>query len=105
MADYSAAKKRYLFASYLACVTFTGLLSPVDKSAEISGFWGPFWKLSNALGPLSFGWIAYRSQSLRTALLGTLVFFLAGFLGMFLVDEKRGREQSLQEETTAPRLD
>ncbi|MCZ6490895.1 MAG: MFS transporter [Acidobacteria bacterium] len=72
-----------------------GMLSPVEKSAEFFGFWGLFWKLSNAIGPLIFGWIAYRSESLRSALLGVLPFFVAGFLGMFLVDEKRGREQAL----------
>ncbi|MEE8177981.1 MAG: MFS transporter, partial [Acidobacteriota bacterium] len=72
-----------------------GMLSPVEKSAEFFGFWGLFWKLSNAIGPLGFGWVAYRSESLRLALLGVIVLFVAGFLGMFLVDEKRGREQAL----------
>ena len=81
-----------------------GMLSPVEKSAEFFGFWGLFWKLSNAIGPLLFGWIAYRSGSLRSALLGVLVFFVAGFCGMFLVDEKRGREQALLDHPEDSRL-
>ena len=82
-----------------------GMLSPLEKSAELFGFWGLFWKLSSALGPLAFGWIAYRSGSLRTALLGVLVCFVVGFLGMFLVDEKRGRQQLLAGQTAGSPLD
>ena len=69
-----------------------GLFSPVDKSGEFFGLWGLAGKGAYALGPLLFGWISSASGSQRTAALVNGVFFVAGLLGLFLVDERRGRE-------------
>jgi UMF1 family MFS transporter len=69
-----------------------GLFSPVDKSGEFFGLWGLAGKGAYALGPLIFGWISSASGSQRTAALVNGGFFLAGLLGLFLVDERRGRE-------------
>jgi UMF1 family MFS transporter len=68
-----------------------GLFSPVDKSGEFFGLWGLAGKASYAVGPALFGWISTLSGSQRTAVWVNGVFFVAGFLGLFLVDERRGR--------------
>ena len=68
-----------------------GLFSPVDKSGEFFGLWGLAGKGAYAVGPLLFGWISSASGSQRTAALANGIFFLLGFVGLFLVDERRGR--------------
>jgi UMF1 family MFS transporter len=68
-----------------------GLFSPVDKSGEFFGLWGLAGKGAYAVGPLLFGWISSASGSQRTAALANGVFFVLGFLGLFLIDERRGR--------------
>ncbi len=68
-----------------------GLFSPVDKSGEFFGLWGLAGKAAYALGPLLFGFISSTVGSQRTAVWVNGIFFLLGFLGLFLVDERRGR--------------
>ena len=67
-----------------------GAFSPVTKSGEFFGLWGLAGKAAYACGPLAFGWVSSVSGSQRTAALVNSAFFLAGFLGMFLVDERAG---------------
>jgi UMF1 family MFS transporter len=67
-----------------------GAFSPVSKSGEFFGLWGLAGKGAYALGPLIFGWISSATGSQRTAAAANGVFFLAGLLGLFLVDERRG---------------
>jgi UMF1 family MFS transporter len=69
-----------------------GTLSPASRSAEVFGFWGLFWKASSAVGPLLFGALETATGDLRLAILSTAAVFLAGLLGMFVVDERAGRE-------------
>jgi UMF1 family MFS transporter len=71
-----------------------GLFSPLAKTGEFFGFWGLFGKAAYMVGPLIFGEIASRTGSQRTAMLSTAVFFLAGFAGMFLIDERRGHAEA-----------
>ena len=47
------------------------------------------------VGPLVFGIVSSVSGSQRLAILTTVVFFIAGFAGMFFVDEKRGQEAAV----------
>lgn len=68
-----------------------GLFSPVDKSGEFFGLWGLAGKAAYALGGLLFGWVASGSGSQRAAVWVNGIFFVAGFLLLFLVDERRGR--------------
>ncbi len=71
-----------------------GAFSPVTKSGEFFGLWGLAGKAAYAVGPLVFGWISSATGSQRAAALANGVFFVLGFLGMFLVDERaraRGR--------------
>ncbi|MFZ9932294.1 MAG: MFS transporter [Chthoniobacterales bacterium] len=53
------------------------LLSPRERAAEFFGFWGVFGKLAAIVGPLAMGLLA-DSVGLRSSILVTLVFFLAG---------------------------
>jgi UMF1 family MFS transporter len=71
-----------------------GELSPPSRSAEFFGFWGLFWKLSEAIGPLVFGIIsamaATECEGRRMGILFTTLFFLVGFIGMFFIDHEKG---------------
>lgn len=67
-----------------------GAFSPVTKSGEFFGLWGLAGKAAYACGPLVFGWVSSITGSQRTAALVNTAFFLAGLLGMFLVDERAG---------------
>jgi UMF1 family MFS transporter len=73
------------------------LLSPETRSAEFFGFWGLFWKLSNALGPLAFGMMATWWDQ-RTAALGNGMFFVLGLIGLMFVDVDEGRKAALAAE-------
>ncbi|MDH4127580.1 MAG: MFS transporter [Spirochaetota bacterium] len=78
-----------------------GLFSPKPKLAEFYGFWGFFGKLSSILGPITFGLLSNFNSSkynlksdLKFALLSALVFFIIGFVILFLVNEKEGIRQA-----------
>ena len=79
-----------LGSSQSAARALVGMFSPVEKSGEFFGFWGLFWKLSTAIGPLVFGVLSTYTGSQRTAILSTGAFFLFGIVGMFAVNEKEG---------------
>jgi UMF1 family MFS transporter len=66
-----------------------GLFSPPERAGEFLGFWGSFGKLSAVVGPLAFGLFS-DGMSARTAVGATAGWFVLGFLGMFLVDEREG---------------
>lgn len=70
-----------------------GLFSPPGRSGEFFGLWGLAVKLATAIGPLTFGLVAYlTSNNYRLALLSTVVFFAGGLIMLLTVDEKRGKE-------------
>ncbi len=71
-----------------------GLFSPVEKSGEFFGFWGLAGKGAYMLGPPIFGAISSATGSQRTAMLSTALFFVAGFIGMFFIDERRGHAEA-----------
>lgn len=83
-----------------------GVFSPPSRSAEFFGFWALFWKMSSSIGPLTFGaasWIAEThgaAEPQRLAILVTAVYFVAGFIGMFFIDEQAGRQAALEAERT-----
>ncbi len=68
-----------------------GAFSPVAKSGEFFGLWGLAGKAAYACGPLIFGWVSSLSGSQRAAVWVNGAFFVAGLLGLFAVDEARGR--------------
>jgi UMF1 family MFS transporter len=79
-----------LGSSQSAARALVGLFSPIEKSGEFFGFWGLFWKLSTAIGPLVFGLLSSATGSQRTAVLVTGLFFVAGMIGLFFIDEQKG---------------
>lgn len=81
-----------LGSSQSAARALVGLFSPVEKTAEFFGFWGMFWKLSTAIGPLVFGILSSGTGSQRTAILVTGLFFMVGMIGLSWIDEKKGIE-------------
>ena len=81
-----------LGSSQSAARALVGLFSPIEKSAEFFGFWGLFWKLSTAIGPLVFGLLSSGTGNQRIAILATGLFFLIGMLGLRFIDEKAGIE-------------
>jgi len=69
------------------------LFAPQGRSAEFFGLWGLSIKLAAILGPMSYGLIAWLSHGdHRQAIFSTLMFFVAGLIILFTVNEKRGRE-------------
>ncbi len=81
-----------------------GLFAPVEKSAELFGFWGLAGKAAYMIGPLVFGQIASRTGSQRTAMLSTALFFVAGLIGMAFVDERRGHAEAVAWGSADPSL-
>jgi MFS transporter, UMF1 family len=71
------------------------LFVPEGRSAEFFGFFNISGKFSAILGPLVFGWATYAFDSHRAGLLSTLVFFVAGFALLFLVDVERGKKAAV----------
>jgi MFS transporter, UMF1 family len=71
-----------------------GLFSPPEKSGEFFGFWGLAGKGAYMVGPFLFGLISTASGSQRVAMLSTIVFFVAGLIGMAFVNERRGHEEA-----------
>jgi UMF1 family MFS transporter len=72
------------------------LFSPDGRSAEFFGLWGLSIKLAAIIGPMSYGLIAWYSEGdHRQAIFSTLMFFVAGLIVLFTVNEKRGREAAV----------
>ncbi len=68
-----------------------GLFSPPEKSGEFFGFWGMAAKTAYAMGALLFGVISSSTGSQRIAMVSMGVLFTIGLVGMFSIDEGRGR--------------
>ncbi|MEO7741574.1 MAG: MFS transporter [Usitatibacter sp.] len=69
-------------------------LSPAGRSAEFFGLWGVATRLAAILGPLTYGAVTWvTGGNHRLAILLTALFFVAALLVLFLVDERRGRQQ------------
>ncbi len=69
-----------------------GQFSPPGRSGEFLGLWGMAHKLATCVGAVTFGAVAQMTgNNYRVALLSCGVFFIAGLLLLWRVDEKRGR--------------
>ncbi len=91
-----------LGASQSAGRALVGCLAPRSRSGEFFGLWGLAVKLSAIIGPVSYGLIAHLTDGdHRSALLSTLVFFIAGLLLLLRVDEARGRAAARAAEKTS----
>ena len=82
-----------LGASQSAGRTLIGLFSPENRHGEFYGLWGLAIKLSAIIGPMSYGFITFVTQgNHKIALLSTTLFFIAGLILLYRVNETRGKE-------------
>lgn len=79
---------------------FFGVLTPLHKSAEFFGLWGSAYKFAAVIGPPLFG-LTSEWMGSRAALLLVAGFFSAGMLGLWFVDEGRGRRDARRAERDA----
>jgi UMF1 family MFS transporter len=68
-----------------------GSMIPPGASAEFYGFYSVFEKFSAILGPFAFGLSGILFGSLRAAILSLILFFVVGFVLLFLVDVEKAR--------------
>ncbi|TVQ61009.1 MAG: MFS transporter [Phycisphaerales bacterium] len=67
-----------------------GLLTPRHKTAEFFGLWGLAYKSAAVVGPVLFGAVSASPLGMRWALVMVSGFFVTGFVGLFIVDEREG---------------
>jgi UMF1 family MFS transporter len=85
-----------LGSSQSAGRALVGQFSPPERSAEFFGLWGLAGKLAAVVGPLVYGLVTFLTHgNHRQALLSTTVFFIAGLLLLFTVNERRGRAAAI----------
>ncbi len=89
-------------ASQSAGRALIGQFSPPVRTAEFFGLWGLAVKLSAIIGPLSYGLITYLTDGdHRLAILSTVFFFIAGLVLLTGINEQRGRNAALTDNTCA----
>ena len=69
--------------------SFMAQVSPPARQSEFFGFYVLSGKFASMFGPLVFGLVSQWTGSQRLAVLMLFPFFVAGFLVMLRVDEKR----------------
>ena len=69
-----------------------GAMIPEDASAEFYGFYSVFSKFSAIWGPMVFAIIRQIAGSSRLSIVSLMIFFIAGFIMLFFVDEEKARE-------------
>jgi UMF1 family MFS transporter len=72
-----------------------GVFIPEEKHAEFFGFFAFSGKLASVLGPLAYGLVLGATGSQRLAMGSIVVFFVAGLVLLFWVDEKKGMEEGI----------
>lgn len=77
-------------------------LIPAEKSGEYFGFFAIFEKFAGIFGPLLFSVAVYATGSSRTAILSTLVFFVAGGILLARVDVSRGEAEAGEVRLASP---
>ena len=79
------------------CCSLIGHFTPLNRTGEFFGLWGLAARLAAILGPASYGLISYLSGgNQQLAILSTLVFFVAGLIGLTTIDEQRGKKAAQQ---------
>jgi len=72
-------------------------LAPKSKSGEFFGLYGLSEKFAGILGPLLYGVVGQITHDPRASLLSVAIFFLAGILFLWRVDERLGTRIALAE--------
>ncbi|MDT8316761.1 MAG: MFS transporter [bacterium] len=99
---WSPSKAFFWFAGNLAGLAIgssqsssramVALFTPRSKSAEFFGLWGMSAKFAATVGIFSYSLMTTMSGSMRSAILLTGLFFIAGLIGIFFIDEERGKK-------------
>lgn len=66
-------------------------MMPGAYSAQCFGMYSVFNKLSSVLGPFLYGFISMQSGSARPAILALLIFFITGWILLFILKESKAR--------------
>ncbi|MBN2018108.1 MAG: MFS transporter [Candidatus Cloacimonetes bacterium] len=83
-------------SSQSASRSLLSLLTPEDKHAEFFGFYAVSGKAAAIIGPLIYGLLVLIFHSQRLAILSIAAFFIAGFLVLQSVNEKKGIQVASQ---------
>lgn len=85
-----------LGSSQSAGRALVGQFSPLAQSAEFFGLWSFATRVAAIIGPMSYGFTAYLTDGdHKQALLITTLFFIAGVVILFSVNEQRGKEAAI----------
>ncbi len=93
-----AVEEFYLLAAMIALVqggiqamsrSYYSRMIPAEYSAEFFGFYNFLGKFATVLGPLLIGVVAVMTHSSRAGIASVAVFFVAGAVMLFFIDEKK----------------
>jgi UMF1 family MFS transporter len=108
---FGNARKEYWALGVLTALVMGGtqtasrslqaFLIPPAHASEFFSFFGISGKFTSAIGPLVYGLAILLTGSLRIAILTLLLFFVVGFIILWLVKEKEGRDQAITFEIEA----
>lgn len=87
-----------LGASQSLSRSYYGSMIPEGASAEFYGFYSVFTKFSAIWGPLVFAVIRQVTGSARLSILSLIVFFIAGMVLLFFVNENKARQLAINNE-------
>jgi UMF1 family MFS transporter len=79
--------------SQAASRSLQGIFTPDANSAEFFGFFAVSGKFASVFGPLIYGILIALTGSVRSGILSVLLFFIAGMVILWMVDEKKGIEE------------
>jgi len=79
--------------SQAASRSLQGTFTPDANSAEFFAFFGVSGKFASIFGPLIYGILIAITGSVRSGILSVLLFFIAGMVILWTVDEKKGMEE------------
>lgn len=82
-----------LGGSQAASRSLQGIFTPEGNSAEFFAFFGVSGKFASIFGPLIYGILIAITGSVRSGILSILLFFVAGMMILWRVDEKKGMEE------------
>jgi MFS transporter, UMF1 family len=72
--------------------SYYGSMIPEEASAEFFGFYTVFTKFSAIWGPFTFALITHLAGSARSAIFSLIIYFIAGTLLLYFVNEAKARQ-------------
>jgi UMF1 family MFS transporter len=79
--------------SQAASRSLQGIFTPDANSAEFFAFFGVSGKFASIFGPLIYGILIAITGSVQSGILSVLLFFIAGMVILWTVNEKKGMEE------------